>query len=166
MFSINVPVPGTVARLAGQLRPRLTPFERVRDRHTLVVKRFEEENLSAIRKRIRRAIRPAPAFEARTAGLGYFADPPTGTGPVVYLRIESPGLVDLHDRLVEEFGAIDGLEGDDYVPHVTLARGGDVADARTLAALEVDDVVWTVSRLVLWDPTYREAVGSIRLPTG
>jgi 2'-5' RNA ligase len=166
VFSLNAPVPGTVARLAGDLRARLLAFDRLRDRHTLVVKRFEERDDAAVRRRLRRAMHPTPAFEARTDGIGVFADPPAGAAPVVYLRVESPGLRDLHDRLVDEFGAIEGLEGEAFVPHVTLARGGSLSDARALAGTPVDDVTWTVSRLVVWDPTYREQVGSVSLPTG
>jgi 2'-5' RNA ligase len=164
VFSLNAPVPGTVARLAAELRPELTPFERVRDRHTLLVKRFEERSLDRVRKRLRGVLRPTPAFQARVTGVNFFADPPSGSAPVVYLVVDSPGLRDVHERLVEAFGGVEGLEGPDYVPHVTLARGGELADARRLRDREVQPVTWTVSRLQFWNARYREVVGSVGLP--
>jgi 2'-5' RNA ligase len=164
VFSLNAPVPGTVSRLAAELHPELVPFDRIRERHTLAVKRFEERSLDRVRKRLRGVLRPTPAFEARVTGVDLFAEPTSGTAPVVYLAVESPGLLDVHERLVEAFGGVEGLEGTDYVPHVTLARGGDLAAARRLRDRPIEPVTWTVSRLQLWDARYREAVGSVGLP--
>ena len=168
VFSLNVPVPGAVARVAADLRPVLVDagVERFRDRHSLVVKRFEgEESLPHLRERLRTALREEPAFEARVTGVDTFEDPPRGSGPVVYLAVDSPGLVALHGRLVERFGGVAGLEGDDYTPHVTLGRGG-VFDADTLAALSerVDPVTWTVSELAVYDSRHREVVSRLPLP--
>jgi len=56
------------------------------------------------------------------------------------------------------------LEGVDYVPHVTLARGGSVVDAEQVAEVEVEAVSWTVSEVVLWDSRYREPVSRYSLP--
>jgi 2'-5' RNA ligase len=172
VFSLNVPVPGEVARVAGDLRPSLVDagVDRFRDRHSLVVKRFEgaddgAESLPRLRERLRPVLRGQPAFEARVGAVDAFTDPPRGPGPVVYLAVESPGLGALHDRLVDRFGAVAGLEGDDYTPHVTLGRGGSV-DAATLAALSrrVDPVTWTVSELVVYDSRHREAASRLSLP--
>jgi hypothetical protein len=159
--SLNVPVPGAVRRLAGDLAPVLAPFERVRERKTMVCKRFEER---VDRAAVRAALAGAPAVEARVTGVGFFENPPRGPGPVVYLAVESPGLRRLHRRLVDRFGAVPGLEGDAYVPHVTLARDGDRAGAERAAAREVDPVTWTVSRLDAWDAERRERIGAIDLP--
>lgn len=164
MYSLNVPVPGRVARLASDLFPYLAPFDRVRDRHTLVCKRFETSDPDHLRERLRQTLGGTPAFEARVTALGFFERPPRGSAPVVYLSVESAGLEALHWRLVDEFGAIDGLEGDDYVPHVTLARGGAVADARAVASREIESVEWTVSQLDLYDGNFHESVASISLP--
>ncbi|MFB6130294.1 MAG: 2'-5' RNA ligase family protein [Salinigranum sp.] len=164
MYSLNVPVPGRVERLASDLLPRLSPFERVRERHTLVAKRFEESNLDRLRERLRGPLAGQPAFEARVTGVDYFDLPARGAGPVVYLAVESPGLGALHERLVDAFGAVEGIEGPEYVPHVTLARGGSLSDAERLAGLDVERVTWTVSRLALWSAEYREAVETIALP--
>ncbi|WP_411967605.1 2'-5' RNA ligase family protein [Haloferax sp. YSSS75] len=164
MYSLNVPVPGRVARLASDLFPYLAPFDRVRDRHTLVCKRFETSDPDHLRERLRQTLNGTPAFEAQITGIDFFERPPRGSAPVVYLSVESPGLEALHRRLVDEFGAIDGLEGDEYVPHVTLARGGEVADARAVASREIDPVEWSVSQLDLYDGKFRESVTSISLP--
>jgi 2'-5' RNA ligase len=163
-LSLNVPVPGGVARLAADLAPQLSVFASVRDQHTLVAKRFESGTPATVRARLRETVAPVPAFEARTDGLGVFETPPRGAAPVVYLAVESPGLRRLHEALVAAFGAVEGLEGPDYVPHVTLARGGSLAAARRLAETDVPDVTWTVSQLDVWDPDYREVVGRIGLP--
>ncbi|MFC6827088.1 2'-5' RNA ligase family protein [Halopelagius fulvigenes] len=163
MFSLNVLAPGSVERLAEDLFPLLSPFERVRERHTLVVKRLEgEDSLPHVRERLRDALAGRPPFDARTDGIDFFERPTRGEGPVVYLRIESSGLYDLHYDLCREFGVVEEMEGDDYTPHVTLARGGRIADAEALAAREIDDVRWTVNELAVWDARYREAAA--RLP--
>lgn len=165
MYSLNVPVPGSVSRLASDLEPRLTPFETVRDRHSLLAKRFEDgksPDRHALRERLRPVLRDAPAFELRISGVGAFESPPRGPGPVVYLSVESPGLRRLHDRLVDAFGAVEGMEGEGYVPHVTLARGGDVRDPVAQVG-GVESVTWTASSLDLWSSRSRETVASIPL---
>ncbi|SFL40297.1 2'-5' RNA ligase superfamily protein [Halogranum rubrum] len=163
MYSLNVPVPGGVRRLASELHPRLTAFDTVRDRHTLVAKRLGDDSLDRHRERLRLPLRDVSPFEARVTGIDFFERPTKGSAPVVYLVVESPGLFALHDRLCEEFGSIDGLEGDDYVPHVTLARGGTLEDAEALAALDIDPVTWTVSTLDLWNGKFRESAATLRL---
>jgi len=170
VYSLNVPVPPAVERLAADLYPHLTPFDRLRDRHTLVCKRFEadEAEYEHLRERLRRALSPTPAFEARVTGIDAFETPTHGPGPVIYLAVESPGLHDLHRRLVEAFGAVDDdLEGEAYVPHVTLARGGGADASAALDRLrerDVDPVTWTVSELDLWSRARREAAWTVSLP--
>ena len=169
MYSLNVPVPSGVERLAADLHPQLLAFDRIRDRHSLVCKRFEatEDEYHRLRERLRVALSPTPAFEAQVTGIDAFETPTRGSAPVVYLVVESPGLHDLHRRLVATFGAVDDdLEGAGYVPHVTLARGGD-ADAATvdrLRALDIDPVTWTVSELHLWSRARREVLWRVSLP--
>lgn len=171
MYSLNLSVPGVVERLVSELHPKLTVFDRIRERPTLVAKRFEPDPdpesriaLDRLRERLRSALAGTPAFEARTDGIDYFADPLRGPGPVVYLTVESPELHRVHGRLVREFGAVDGFEGDDYVPHVTLARGGSVDAAERLSAAEVEPVTWTVSELAIWSGEYKEVVETTPLP--
>lgn len=168
MFSLNVPVPGRVRRVAADLHPRLAGFERVRDDHTLVVKRLGDPGpgeVHAVEQRARRALAGTAPFRAAVDGVGVFEDPPAGPGPVVYLAVESPGLVAVHARLCEAFGAVEGVEGEDYVPHVTLARGGGVEAARALATVDVERVAWTVEALSFWHGARGGGeAGRVRLP--
>jgi 2'-5' RNA ligase len=167
VYSLNVPVPGSVERLAADLAPELVAFDRIRDRQTLVCKRFEatEDEYDHLRERLRVALSPTPAFEARVAGIDAFETPTHGPGPVVYLTVESPGLRALHDRLVEAFGAVhDELEGANYVPHVTLARGGGADAVDRLRRRDVDPITWTVSELQLFSRARREAAWTASLP--
>ncbi|MFB6123082.1 MAG: 2'-5' RNA ligase family protein [Haloferacaceae archaeon] len=164
MYSLNVPVPGEVSKWASAHYPELSAFERVRERHSLTLKRFGSMERARLRERLAHVLSPAPAFEVRITGIDHFARPVSGPGPVLYFAVESPGLLRLHHRLVEAFGAIETLEGDDYTPHVTLARGGRVADAERLAGMDVEPITWTASGLDLWDTEYRETVARIPLP--
>ena len=173
MFSLNVPVPGAVARLAAELHPHLVGFDSRREQHTLVAKRFDDATfradqpavqLATLQEQLPQQLAGTPAFEATVRDVDFFATPARGDGPVVYLAVESPGLRGLHEAFVEAYGAVEGLEGDDYVPHVTLARGGSIADAERVAGVEIEGVSWTVSELVIWDSRYREAVSRYSLP--
>ncbi|WP_049980352.1 2'-5' RNA ligase family protein [Halolamina rubra] len=164
---MNLRVPPAVERLADSLHPKLTPFERVRERHTLVVKRIEADTWQrgggGVRERLRRVLDETRPFPVRIDGVDYFADPPDGRGPVVYLSVESEGIRQLHRRLCREFPVVDALEGENYVPHVTLARGGSVADAERVADTEIDPVEWTAERALTWDREHREAVDRFQL---
>ncbi|MCU4925825.1 2'-5' RNA ligase family protein [Halobacteria archaeon AArc-dxtr1] len=165
MYSVNVPVPGRVRQLAAELYPSLVGFDTVRDEHSCLLKRLgDAEQVSHLQHRTRRALEGAPAVEARITSIEYFEDPPLGAAPVVYFAVESPGLESIHADLIESFGAVEGLEGDDYVPHVTLARGGDREAARRLAEREIEPITWTVTELEFWDGTYRLPVNRISLP--
>lgn len=181
-YSLNVPVPGAAKRLAADLHRELVAFETVRERHTLVCKRLTDGGRRdsgqgggwnratgagvppRLRERLRTALAGTPAFEVRITGIDAFETPARGAGPVVYLAVESPGLVSLHRRLCEPFPPIEGIEGDDYVPHVTLARGGSDADADRLRERSVDSIEWTVSELRLWDADRRESTARFSLP--
>jgi 2'-5' RNA ligase len=169
VYSVNAPVSGDVERLASELFPKLTAFDSVRERHSLLVKRLSDLEAARIgpdrlAERLRPVLRGTPAFEARISEIDYFTDPPRGPGPVVYLAVESPQLRRLHLRLVDEFGAVDDLEGESYVHHVTLARGGSVDAAARLADTEIEPITWTISELLLWNPEFREVARRISLP--
>ncbi|MFO7832878.1 MAG: 2'-5' RNA ligase family protein [Halohasta sp.] len=173
MFSLNVPVPGQVARLAAELHPQLIGFDSQREEYTLVAKRFDESmfrasqpdvQLATLQQQLPGELAGTPAFEAAVREVDFFAEPARGDGPVIYLTVESPGLRELHGTLVDAYGPVEGLEGVDYVPHVTLARGGSVADAERVAEVRVEGVSWTVSELLIWDSRYREGVSRYSLP--
>ncbi|MFC5133245.1 MULTISPECIES: 2'-5' RNA ligase family protein [Haloferacaceae] len=186
MFSLNVPIPPAVGRLAADLQPKLSGFDRVRDRHTLVCKRFGVADVSAsedvasgtvgdppsrpialdrLRDRLRRSVASVDPFAVAVVGVDAFETPASGSGPVVYLVVESDGLVRLHRRLCAEYGAIEGIEGEAYVPHVTLARGGETAAASRLvdAGVEFEPIRWRVHALDLYDPEFREVAATLEL---
>ena len=167
MYSVNVPVPGRVRRLASDLHPHLVAFAQYPSDHTLLVKRLDASTPSErhrVQRRVRDALRGLPPFAVRVTGIDYFETPTSGTSPVVYLAVESPGLREAHDRLVDELGSMPGLGGDDYVPHVTLARDGPLDAADAAASVDVDPVEGTVERLEFYDAHLEEPAGEIRLP--
>ncbi|MFO8114099.1 MAG: 2'-5' RNA ligase family protein [Halorubrum sp.] len=197
MFSLNVPLPPAVDHLAADLHPKLSGFDRVRDRHTLVCKRLgvedvpdrvagggrsgragspddapggdpivlKEDAIAALREDLRPLLSGTDPFDVAVTGVDVFDAPASGSRPVVYLAVESDGLVRIHRRLCAAYGAVEGIEGDDFVPHVTLARGGNpepgtVAD---LVATEFDPIRWRVHALDLYDPEFREVAATIDL---
>lgn len=148
MYSVTVPVPGRVRELATALYPELVGFDAVREDHSCLLKRLgEPDHAAQLQHRTHRALEGTAPLEARVTGIDYFADPPLGSAPVVYLAVDSPGLESVHARLAEEFGTVAELEGEDYVPHVTLARGGDEATAKRVADRDTDAIEWTVGEL-------------------
>lgn len=164
-LSLNAPVPNGVVAVADDLSPALSRFDRVRSDHTLVVKRLgTDARPRPVRERLRTALAGVPPFEARLDGLGVFERPPAGPGPVLYFAVDSPGLVRVHEALLEAFPPVAGLEGEGYVPHVTVARGGDPGVAADLRERSVPSVAWTVDRLHVYDADYEEVAADIRLP--
>lgn len=185
MFSLNVPLPPAVERLARDLHPKLSGFDRVRDRHTLVCKRFgvanvrdgedersdqgdappREAALDRLRERLRRPLAGVDPFEVAVTGVDVFDAPQSGSRPVVYLAVESDELVRVHRRLCDAFGAVEGIEGDEYVPHITLARGGNPEPGAVagLVDSEFDPIRWRVHALDVWDPEFREVAASVEL---
>ena len=167
MYSLNVPVPGQVARLAADLAPLLSPFERVRHEHTLVLKRLGSPGpgeYSRVQLQVREALAGFPPFEARVTGLGSFEQPASGLAPVVYLAVESPGLLEAHERLLDTFPPAEGIEGEDYVPHITLARGGEMESTRRVLEQKIEPVAWAVDELVFWDAVHGGRAGRLSLP--
>lgn len=175
MFSVNIPVPPAVNRLAATLSPELADFETRRQRYTLVGKRIgtsefeagrepnKDRAVAELRERLRPLIADTDPFRIRAAGIDCFERPARGPGPVVYLDIDSPRLLRFHRRLCRVFQPVEQLEGDNYVPHVTLARGGSHDTATSLPERDVDPIEWTVTEIELFDPEFREPAGTIRL---
>jgi len=182
VFSLNVPLPPAVGRLAGDLHPKLSGFERVRERHTLVCKRFGTEDVSdvdpgggpsrsksdaltALRDDLSPLLAETDPFDVAVTGADTFDAPASGSRPVVYLVVESDGLDRLHRRLCAAYGAIKGIEGNEFSPHVTLARGGNPGPGVTadLVAAEFEPVRWRVHALDLYDPEFREVAATVEL---
>lgn len=168
VYSLNVPVPPAVSRLAGEVARDLPAArERSRGRHTLVVKRLgtgDRETYHAIEARAREALRGQPPFAAGVTGLDLFEEATTGTSPVVYLTVESPGLYSLHRDLCTHFDPVDDVEGDDYTPHVTVARGGSREDAERACERSIDPIEWTVDALTFLDAERGNEAGRVSLP--
>ncbi|TKX80403.1 2'-5' RNA ligase family protein [Halorubrum sp. SD626R] len=191
MFSLNVPLPPAVGDLAADLHPKLSGFDRVRDRHTLVCKRLGVEDVpdrvdggesnrglgsspsrppkpdavAALREGLRPLLSGTDPFEVAVTGIDVFDAPASGSRPVVYLAVESEGLVRLHHRLCAAYGAIDRIEGDEFVPHVTLARGGnpDPGVVADLVNREFEPIRWRVHAIEMYDPEFREVAATINL---
>jgi hypothetical protein len=175
--SVNVPVPGQVEAVAAEVAADLTAGQgglagfdrpgaadfRVRQHRTLVAKRLSDGDPHRVERRAREALSGTPPFEVRVDRVEQFAEPTSGSGPVVYLAVESPGLRRLHARLCDALGTVEGLEAEDYTPHVTVARGG-TAEAAERVLGPVDPVEWTVSELQLWDATRKLVAARISLP--
>ena len=169
MFSCNVPIDGAVGERAGEIAHQLPEARaRVRGERTLVCKRLGRDvaphEYHELEARAREAIRGTPAFQARVTGVDCFEAPERGAGPVVYLAVESPELQRLHCRLCDVVDPVAGLEGEAYVPHVTVARGGSLERAREVCAEAFDPITWTVTDLVFWDAERDRAVSRVSLP--
>lgn len=163
MYSLNVSVPSAVARRAGQVAARLPGARRRRGEHTLVVKRLGETGPHRLSARVREIVSKRAPLRARVTRIDRFDSPPVGSGPVVYLAVDSPAIEALHKELCDRFPPVADLEGDAYVPHVTVARGGDdrAAIERVLGA--IDPIEWTVAELVVWDGRRGQLVERIAL---
>ncbi|KAB7516703.1 2'-5' RNA ligase family protein [Halosegnis rubeus] len=159
MHSVNVPVPGDIIRLARGLASECltaTP----RRGHSLVVKRLPDERLRGMVRQVRSVLDGVDPFEIRIEAVDLFRQPPTGTAPVAYLAVDSAGLEQLHQKLCQVFDPVEGFEGEEYDPHVTIARGGDAA---SLLGREIEPREWTVDRLAVWHPGREMEVESIAL---
>ena len=123
-----------------------------------------EDTFGRLAERSRQALSGTPPLEVKIDGIDYFENPTRGPAPVVYLAVESQGLERLHQCLVDELGAVGGLEGPDYTMHVTLARGGELADAQRLAERSVEPVSFTISELQFYDARHDQVIRRIPLP--
>jgi 2'-5' RNA ligase len=168
VYSINVPLPSAVTSLAADLASELPLAQRRgRGEHTLVAKRLGDGDHTAyarLEAQGREALRGQPAFEARISGIEQFEAAVTGPSPVVYLAVESPGLVEVHTALCEVIEPVAHLEGEAYVPHVTIARGGEREAARQLTERDIEPRTYTVDELVVWDAHRDVATTRFSLP--
>jgi 2'-5' RNA ligase len=168
VYSLNVPVPSSVAALASRLATELpTARVRSRGRHTLGVKRLGGDGPSdypRLEARTREILTGTTPFDVRITGIEVFEQAPVGSSPVIHLAVESDDLRALHADLCAEFEPVDEIEGDGYSPHVTIARGGDLSAAQRMAEREIDTIEWTVDELVFWDSDRIKQVSGVSLP--
>ncbi|AWB27156.1 2'-5' RNA ligase family protein [Halococcoides cellulosivorans] len=163
MFSLNVPIPSAVNRIADELAREAPPATvRPHADRTLVLKRLGAQSDAArLSARAREALAGQPPVAARVAGLVVFEDPPAGPAPVVALSVESPGLVALHEQLCEYFDPAEGIEEEAYRPHVTVARG---AGAERVRSASIDTHRWSIEELQFYDANRHTPAGRIDLP--
>lgn len=170
MYSLNAPVPSALEDIAEGYAPSLERFDRRPDRLHIVIKRFGRLNLralDALRADLETVLSGWGPIRARCAGLDVFMAPTGGPAPVVYLTVDSPGLEALHRDLVDRCGTRgEDLEGEGYVPHVTLARGGERTLVDEILADQPEPVTWTIDAVVLWDGRHGESVTRYALPAG
>ena len=167
MYSLNVPITGEVRALTEQLRSQLLGLDSIRETKTLVLKRLDvtdEHAFSIAQKQARDALRGTEPFRIRVTGIDQFERPVSGTGPVIFLSVESHDLEQIHGQLVSTFGAVPGVEGKDYRPHITLGRGGDRQTVERLLETDIDPIAVPVNRLIYWDARRDLPCGELRLP--
>jgi 2'-5' RNA ligase len=131
----------------------------------MVAKRLatDDRPLTVVEARARELLAAEPAFAVRIASVDWFEEPTSGPGPVVYLAVESPGLYALHERLCEALDTVPAVEGDDYTPHVTIARGGDREAARRLLDRAIEPIEWVVDELAFYDAERNLESGRVAL---
>lgn len=168
MYSLNVPVPGQVAMLASEIARELPEAHaRERGHHTLGVKRLntgDDPTYGHVEASVREILAGQQTFDVRIVDVDYFTEAVTGSSPVVHLVVESPELRRLHLRLAERFAPVDGIEGEGYSPHVTVARGGSLERAKEVTDREIETIEWTVSKLAFWNATKKQPVSTVSLP--
>ena len=163
-FSLNVPIPGRVHAVVADLEPALVDADRIRSPLSLVVKRLGDRPSHELDTRVRDRLRGAAPFEVAVTGVNAFREPAAGPGPVVYLSIAGPELHRIHGTLCETIDPVPGIEGTEYVPHITLARGLDPATLDRLQNAPIETTSWTVNELLIWDAEYDSPSSRIHLP--
>lgn len=170
MYSLNAVAPDAVHSLIASSAELLDPFDQHRDRPALVIKRFGDltpEGTASIQARLNDILTGWAPMHARITGFDVFVSPPGGPAPVIYLSVESPEIEHLHETLVRAFGVVSSdIEGDRFVPHITVARGGDRTAIAPLTDQSVDPIEWTIDEVTLWDAKYELAVHRYGLPNG
>lgn len=168
MYSLNAVIPPAANEFRDDLAEVLEPFEERRDPLTLVVKRFGSRaptELASLTRSLGEILQQWGPIAAEIEGVDVFVDPPGGLGPVVYLDITSPGLESLHRQLVDRFGVVDpAIEGAQYVPHITLARGGPRTGIDSVMDTSLATHEWTIEELMLWTARQDTAVTRFSLP--
>lgn len=168
VYSLNVPLPSEVPRRAEDLAVDLpSSHSRARGEHTLVAKRLGTGDRAAdgrYEARAREALSGTAPFALRIDRVDVFEAAATGTSPVVFLAVESPGLLALHERLCGIFDPVEDVEGDAYVPHVTIARGGSFDAARDMVGPIDEPIEWTAEYLECFDAERGVPASRISLP--
>ena len=161
MWSLNAMIPRKIAEMIHSFGPELNGWEEINTDHTLVIKRFQETNLrEGFESEMRLLLEKTDAFEIRIKGMDIFSSVPKGSSPVLYIEIESKDLRKIHGELIDVFGVVEGLEGKDYIPHITFARGHKDGLEKFEKNLDATDIVRV---LEFWDREKYKSRGKIFL---
>ena len=162
MWSLNVSIPQNIIRAIEEVTLGVRGWEEICEEPTLVIKRFEKKDLDGhVKSEIRFLLESVEPFGIEIGNLERFDVAERGSSPVLYLEIKSPGVKALHENLIDIFGSVEGVEGENYIPHITIARGGS-GDYIEFSGLSCD-TGWTVEMLEFWDGGERKKRSKIIL---
>ncbi|HIJ12598.1 MAG TPA: 2'-5' RNA ligase family protein [Halobacteriales archaeon] len=162
MWSLNVSIPQGIVRAIGEITPVLGRGEGIVEEPTLVIKRFEKEDLDGhIESEIKFLLENVEPFIVEIGNLEMFEVADRGTSPVRYIEVKSIGIKVLHETLVSVFGCVKGVEGENYIPHITIARG---SGAKNLDFSDFSGPIqWTANTLEFWDRDKRKRKNKVIL---
>ena len=162
MWSLNVSIPQNIVRAIEEVALGVRGWEEICEEPTLVIKRFEKRDLDGhVKSEIRFLLESVEPFGIEIENLERFDVAEKGSSPVLYLEVKSPEVKALHETLVDVFGSVEGVEGENYIPHITIARGGS-GDYTVFSGLSCD-TGWTVEMLEFWDRGERKKRSKIIL---
>ena len=162
MWSLNVSMPQNIVRAIKEVTLGVSGWEEICEDPTLVIKRFEKGDVDGhVESEIRLLLEGVEPFDIEIGNLERFDVAERGSSPVLYLEVKSPGMKALHETLVDVFGSVKGVEGENYIPHITIARGGS-GDYIEFDGLSCD-TEWTVEMLELWNRDGRKKKNKIIL---
>lgn len=168
VYSLNAAIPAAAIEQRDELLEHLESFETVRDPLTLVIKRFgtpDSTALSSLERSLGEVLNEWGPMRAEIDGIDLFMDPPSGPSPVIYLGVSSHGLEALHRDLVDRFGVVDpAIEGENYIPHITIARGGPRVAIDELRDISLETHQWTIETVMLWSSRHDKPVKQFSLP--
>ncbi len=162
MWSLNVSIPQGIVRAIEEMAPVSRGWEEIVEEPTLVIKRFEKEDLDGhIESEIKFLLENVEPFTVEIGNLEMFEVADRGTSPVLYIEVKSIGMKLIHETLVSVFGCVKGVEGENYIPHITIARGSGVKN------IDFSDFSgptwWTAKTLEFWDGDKRKKKNQVML---
>ncbi len=162
VWSLNVSIPQNIVRAIGEVTSELGQGGEVNEELTLVIKRFEKRDLDGhLESEIKILLENVEPFVVEIGNLKMFDVADRGTSPVLYLEVKSRGIKLLHETLVSSFGCVEGVEGENYIPHITIARGDGVR------GVDFSDFScstrWTAEILEFWDRNKRKKKNKVIL---
>ena len=162
MWSLNVSMPQNIVRAIREVALGASGWEEICEDPTLVIKRFEKVDVSGhVESEIKLLLESVEPFDIEIGNLERFDVAERGSSPVLYLEVKSPGMKALHEILVDVFGSVKGVEGENYIPHITIARGGGVRDVDFSGFS--GPTIWTAETLEFWNRDKRKKKNKVIL---